>query len=174
MRGRAGSQAASSSGQGCVKVAEEAALPPDLRKASGFPGQITSLVPFGSAGRPSLPAEPKGLVRAEAVGKAKPFRRSGGRAALGCYVSGTLTRLCQAGWTLFSTRSLCSATSDYVIAFSSQWYALFEPEFRRQAVIRMTHYAATPKRFRLGIFSAPSQLLPGKRLKVATHPVGGR
>jgi hypothetical protein len=28
----------------------------------------------------------------EALGKAKPFRTSGGRAALGCYISGTLTR----------------------------------------------------------------------------------
>ena len=79
-------------GQGRVKVAEEAALPPDVRKASGFPGQTTSLVPLGSAGRLSLPAEPRELVRPEAVGKAKPFRTSGGRAALGCYVSGTLTR----------------------------------------------------------------------------------
>jgi hypothetical protein len=49
--------------------------------------------PFSpSAGRLSLPAEPKGLVTVEALGKAKPFRTSGGRAALGCYLSGTLTR----------------------------------------------------------------------------------
>ena len=80
--------------QGRVKVAEKAALPPAVRKASGFPAQTASLFPLGSAGRLSLPAEPRGLVRAEAVGKAKPFRTAGGRAALGCYLSGTLTRPC--------------------------------------------------------------------------------
>ena len=63
-----------------------------MRKASGFPAQTASLLPVGSAGRLSLPAEPTGLVRVEALGKAKPFRTSGGRAALGCYISGTLTR----------------------------------------------------------------------------------
>jgi hypothetical protein len=40
----------------------------------------------------SLPAEPRGLVRAEALGKAKPFRKAAGRPALGCYLSRTLTR----------------------------------------------------------------------------------
>ena len=70
-----------------------------VRKASGFPAQTASLPPLGSAGRLSLPAEPGGLVRAEALGKAKPFRTAGGRAALGCYLSGTLTRPCrQRGW----------------------------------------------------------------------------
>jgi len=80
--------------QGRVKVAGKAALPPAVRKASGFPAQTASLLPLGSAGRLSLPAEPRGLVRAEALGKAKPFRTAGGRAALGCYLSGTLTRPC--------------------------------------------------------------------------------
>jgi hypothetical protein len=79
--------------QGRVKVAEKAALPPAVRKASGFPAQTASLLHLGSAGRLSLPAEPRGLLRAEALGKAKPFRTAGGRAALGCYLSGTLTRL---------------------------------------------------------------------------------
>ena len=80
--------------QGRVKFGEKAALPPDVRKASGFPVQTASLLSLGSAGMLSLPAEPRGLVRAEALGKAKPFRTSGGRAALGCYLSGTLTRPC--------------------------------------------------------------------------------
>ena len=80
--------------QGRVKVAEKAALPPAVRKASGFPAQTASLLPLGSAGRLGLPAEPRGLVRAEALGKAKPFRTAGGRAASGCYLSGTLTRPC--------------------------------------------------------------------------------
>ena len=80
--------------QARLKIGGKAALPPDLRKASGFPAQSASLLPFGSAGRLSLPAEPKGPFRAEALGKAKPFRISGGRAALGCYPSGTLTRSC--------------------------------------------------------------------------------
>ena len=57
--------------QGRVKVAGKAALPPAVRKASGFPAQTASLLPLGSAGRLSLPAEPRGLVRAEALGKAK-------------------------------------------------------------------------------------------------------
>jgi hypothetical protein len=40
-----------------------------------------------------------GVVRAEALGKAKPFRTAGGRAALGCYLSGTLTGPCSTtGW----------------------------------------------------------------------------
>ena len=63
-----------------------------MRKASGFPAHTASLLPLGSAGRLSLPAEPRGLVRAEALGKAQPFRTAGGRAALGCHLSGTLTR----------------------------------------------------------------------------------
>jgi hypothetical protein len=64
---------------------------PAVRKASGFPAQTASLLPLGSAGRLSLPAEPSGLVTAEALGKAKPFRMAGGRAALGCYLSGLMT-----------------------------------------------------------------------------------
>src|SRR5208282_4846542 len=75
--------------RGRVKVVGKAALPPAVRKASGFPARRASLLPLGSAGRLSLPAEPRGLVRAEALGKAKPFRTAGGRAALGCYLSGT-------------------------------------------------------------------------------------
>jgi len=54
--------------------------------------ETASLLTIGSAGRLSLPAEPRTLVTVEANGKAKPFRKSGGRAALGCYLSGTLTR----------------------------------------------------------------------------------
>jgi len=57
--------------KGRVKVAEKAALPPAVRKASGFPARTASLLPLGSAGRLSLPAEPRGLVKAEALGKAK-------------------------------------------------------------------------------------------------------
>jgi len=48
--------------RGRLKVAEETALPPDLRKASGFPRQTASLLLLSSAGRLSLPAEPKGLL----------------------------------------------------------------------------------------------------------------
>ena len=77
---------------GCVKVAEKAALPPAVRKASGFLAQTASLLPLGSAGRLSLPAEPRELVRAEPLGKAKPFRTAGGRVALRRYLSGILTR----------------------------------------------------------------------------------
>ena len=44
---------------------------PDLRKASGFPGHAAFLLPPGSAGRLSLPAEPRGLLRAETIGKAE-------------------------------------------------------------------------------------------------------
>ena len=80
--------------QGRVKVAQKAALPPAVRKASGFPAQTASLLPLGSAGRLSLPAEPRALVRAEALGKAKPFRTAGGGAALVRYLSGTLTQPC--------------------------------------------------------------------------------
>jgi hypothetical protein len=82
---------------GQVEVGGEAARPPDVRKASGFPVQTASLLPFGSAGRLSLPAEPKRSVCVEALGKAEPLRTSGGKAALGCYPSGTLTQLCK-GW----------------------------------------------------------------------------
>ena len=71
---------------------EKAALPPDVRKASGFPTQTASILPLCLAGRLSLPAEPRDLVRSEALGEAKPFRTSGGRAALGCCLSGTLAR----------------------------------------------------------------------------------
>jgi hypothetical protein len=60
-----------SAAQARLEIGGKAALPPDLRKASGFPAQTASLLPFGSAGRLSLPAEPRGLVRAEALGKAK-------------------------------------------------------------------------------------------------------
>jgi hypothetical protein len=87
--------------QGRVKVVEKAALPPVVRKASGFPAQTASLLPLGSPGRLSLPAEPRVLVRAEALGKAKPFRirqLTDGRAALGCYLSGTLARPCPMRW----------------------------------------------------------------------------
>jgi len=35
--------------QGRFKVGEKAALPPDVRKASGFPAQTASLLPLGSA-----------------------------------------------------------------------------------------------------------------------------
>jgi hypothetical protein len=42
-----------------------------MRKASGFPPQIASLLSLGSAGRLSLPAEPSGLMTVEALGKAK-------------------------------------------------------------------------------------------------------
>ena len=83
-------------GQGRVKVGEEAALPPDLRKASGFPATLPSPSSArleGSAFQPSggdwLGHMPRG--------KAKPFRKSGGRAAVGCYPSGTLTRPWPAG-----------------------------------------------------------------------------
>jgi hypothetical protein len=89
--------------QARLKIGGKAALPPDLRKASGFPAQIASLLPPGSAGRRSLPAEPRRLVRAEALGKAKPFRKSGGRAALRGYPSGTLTRPCGKADAIFGT-----------------------------------------------------------------------
>jgi len=79
---------------GAVKVAEKAALPPNLRKASGFPAQIAPPLLPGSAGRLSLCAEPGDLVRVQALGKAKPFRKSGGRVAAGFYLSATLTRPC--------------------------------------------------------------------------------
>jgi predicted thioredoxin/glutaredoxin len=78
-----------------AKVGGKAALPPELRKASGFPPRTASLLALGSAGRLSLPAEPRGSVRVEAHGKAEPFRKSGGRAALECYPSRTLTRPCR-------------------------------------------------------------------------------
>jgi YVTN family beta-propeller protein len=39
------------------------------------------VLPLGSAGRLSLPAEPRVEVSAQALGKAKPFRKSGGGAA---------------------------------------------------------------------------------------------
>jgi hypothetical protein len=54
--------------QGRVKVAGKAALPSrvrGMRKAPGFPAQTASLFPLGSAGRLSLPAEPRGSVRAD-------------------------------------------------------------------------------------------------------------
>ena len=46
--------------QGRVKVGAKAALPPDLRKASGFPATSPSFL--RSAGRLSLPAERRGPV----------------------------------------------------------------------------------------------------------------
>ena len=67
-----------------IKVGEKAALPPELRKASGFPPRTASILALGSAGRLSLPTEPRGSVRVEAHGKAEPFRKSGGRATLEC------------------------------------------------------------------------------------------
>ena len=76
--------------QGPVKVGHKAALPPDVRKASGFPAQAGSLPPL--ARLEGCAFQPRGLVRVEVFGKAEPFRTSGGRAALGCYVSGTLTQ----------------------------------------------------------------------------------
>jgi hypothetical protein len=102
-------QARTTVSQGRVKVAEKAALPPAVRKASGFPAQTVSLLPLNSAGRLSLPAGLKGLVRAGALGKAKPFRTAGGRAALGCYFSGTLTR----PWTVAAANPArpCSGTA---------------------------------------------------------------
>ena len=48
-----------------AKVGGKAALPPELRKASGFPPRTASLLALGSAGRLSLPAEPRGSVRAD-------------------------------------------------------------------------------------------------------------
>jgi hypothetical protein len=62
--------------QARLKIGGKAALPSRARgmqKASGFPAQTASLLPLG---------------------KAKTFRTAGGRAALGCYPSGTLTRPC--------------------------------------------------------------------------------
>jgi hypothetical protein len=73
--------------QARAKVGQKAALPSrirGMRKASGFPAQTASLFTLGSAGRLSLPAEPREFVGLEALGKAKPFRISGGRAALEC------------------------------------------------------------------------------------------
>jgi hypothetical protein len=71
IRWRRGSFAPASPAKGRVKVAGKAALPPDVRKASGFPAQTASLLPLGSAGRLSLPAEPRvsqggGLRKGEA------------------------------------------------------------------------------------------------------------
>ena len=58
--------------QGRVKVGEEAALPPDLRKASGFPATPPpSFLP--SAGRPSLSAERRGLVGTYTPRKGEAF-----------------------------------------------------------------------------------------------------
>ena len=59
-------------GQGRVKIAEEAALPPDVRKASGFPGQTTSLVPLGWKAEPSSRAERVSQGRSRQKGKAFP------------------------------------------------------------------------------------------------------
>ena len=77
---------------GRAEVGVKAALPPDLRKASGFPARAACFLPLGSAGRLSLPAEPKGLVMARALGKAKPFCKSGGTAVLGCTLSGAMAQ----------------------------------------------------------------------------------
>jgi hypothetical protein len=66
---------------GLGQTREKAALPPDLRKASGFPAQTATVFPLGTAGRLSLPAVPRAVVRMGALGKAKPFRKSGGEAA---------------------------------------------------------------------------------------------
>jgi hypothetical protein len=77
--------------QGRVKVREEAALPPDLRKASGFPA---TLPPPSSARLEGSAFQPSGgdWLGHMPRGKAKPFRKSGGRAAVGCYPSRTLKR----------------------------------------------------------------------------------
>ena len=53
-------------------------------------GAARLLLPLRSAGRLSLPAEPRRLVRAEALGKAKPFRTAGGRAAFSAPPDATL------------------------------------------------------------------------------------
>ena len=78
--------------QGRLKVAGKAALPPDLRKASGFPGQTVSLFgsPLGWKAEPSSRAE--GVREGGGLEKAEPSRKSGGGAALGRYPSRTLTR----------------------------------------------------------------------------------
>ena len=84
--------------QGRLKVGEKAALlsvSRRMRKASGFPAPTASLLPLGSAGRPSLPAEPRGLVRGKPSESPKPFRirrLTDGRAALACYPSATQMR----------------------------------------------------------------------------------
>ena len=114
--------------QGRVKVGEKAALPPAVRKASGFPAMLAPpLLPplgwkaqpssrAGGAGRDTSLTERRrsceniefGIFRARVssylqAGKvvflniftaSKPFRTAGGRAALGCYLSGTLTQPC--------------------------------------------------------------------------------
>jgi hypothetical protein len=53
------------------------------RRPPPFPSRL------GWKAEPTSRAE---MVRLEALGKAKPFRTSGGRAPLGCYLSATLTR----------------------------------------------------------------------------------
>jgi hypothetical protein len=62
-----------------------------LHTFSGSPAQTDSLLPLGSAGTPRVLAEAKGLAEAEAIGKAEPFRRSGGRAVFRCYPSARRT-----------------------------------------------------------------------------------
>ena len=94
-----GCQCKSSQGQGRVKVRKKrlcrllCGKPPAFRRSSP-----PFTPPLGWKAEPSSRAER--LVRAQALGKAKPFRTAGGGAALGCYLSGTLTRPCPDGtWT---------------------------------------------------------------------------
>src|SRR5208282_5045483 len=96
-----------------VKVGEEAALPPDLRKASGFPATLC----LPSSARLEGPTfQPSGgdLLGHMPRGKAKPFRKSGGGAAVGCYPSGTLTR----PWPLFLTPCELSCACDNFKGFA--------------------------------------------------------
>jgi hypothetical protein len=86
--GKVGSGQQAEGSRGHVKAAARAAVPPDLRKASGFPACFPAL--FCSAGRLSLPAERRGIGFAIGPGgKAKPFRKSGGRAAFR-YIFGSI------------------------------------------------------------------------------------
>jgi len=82
-----------------VRVVEKAALPPAVRKASGFPPQTASLL--ASAGRLSLPADPKGLVRR------KPSER---RSLSASRVRGTAEPPCDVTFPLDATLSLRDLT----------------------------------------------------------------
>jgi len=59
-----------------------------VRKGFAFPRASALTNPLGSAGRLSLPAEPRGRREAVCAGKPEAFRTAGGRAAF----SATLTR----------------------------------------------------------------------------------